>query len=138
MQNVAGPSTHSAFCNTQISGTLCAVGEYLFVGCGFAMAAALQPGPLQAFLFSRVTRSGWVRTLPAALAPVLSDGPIAALVLLVLVRVPAAAQAVLQAGGGVLLLYLAGAAYRDWRRDRDAPVHDAAASAPRTIAQAVA
>src|SRR5512141_216590 len=116
MQNVAGPSTHSAFCNTQISGTLCAVGEYLFVGCGFAIAAALQPGPLQAFLFSRVTRTGWVRTLPAALSPLLSDGPIAALVLLVLVQVPPTVQALLQAAGGVLLLYLATSAYRDWRR----------------------
>ncbi len=112
--------------------------EYLFVGCGFAVAAALQPGPLQAFLFSRAARSGWARTMPAAFAPLVSDVPVAALVLLVLVRVPHAVQALLQAAGGILLLYLATAAYRDWRRDADAPQHDEHASAPRTLGQAVA
>lgn len=112
--------------------------EYLFVGCGFAVAAALQPGPLQAFLFSRAVRTGWVRTLPAAFAPIFSDFPIAALVLLVLVRVPQTVQAALQVAGGVLLLYLALGAYRDWSRESDAGNRDVSASAPRTLAQAIA
>jgi threonine/homoserine/homoserine lactone efflux protein len=115
------------------------VRAYLFVGCGFGIAAALQPGPLQAFLFSRVTRAGWVRTLPAAFAPIFSDGPIAAFVLLVLVRVPQTVQAALQLAGGVLLLYLGIGAYRDWRRRAgESSEFDSAVSAPRTIAQAVA
>lgn len=56
---------------------------YLMLGGGLAFAAVLQPGPLQAFLLSRTIAHGWKRTLPAALSPVLSDLPIALLVLLV-------------------------------------------------------
>jgi threonine/homoserine/homoserine lactone efflux protein len=77
--------------------------EYLLIGGGFAFAAAIQPGPLQAFLLSSVAQKGWKRTLPASLSPLLSDGPIALLVLLVLNRVPETMGRVLQATGGVLL-----------------------------------
>ena len=55
---------------------------------GFAFAAALQPGPLQAYLLASVAQRGWKRTLPAALSPLLSDGPIILVVLLVLTRLP--------------------------------------------------
>ena len=47
-----------------------------------AFAAAIQPGPLQAFLLARVAAAGWKRTLPAVLAPLLSDIPIATLAVL--------------------------------------------------------
>jgi threonine/homoserine/homoserine lactone efflux protein len=114
------------------------VREYLFIGVGFGVAAALQPGPLQAFLFSRVTRAGWIRTLPAAFAPVISDTPIAALVLLVISRVPPGAQGLLQAAGGILLLYFARAAYREWRDEGDAQRQEQVLSAPRTLAHATA
>lgn len=62
--------------------------EFILIGSGFAFAAAIQPGPLQAFLLSSVAQKGYKRTLPASLAPLLSGGPIALLVLLVLNRVP--------------------------------------------------
>jgi len=78
--------------------------ENLVLGGGFAFAAAVQPGPLQAYLLSQVAARGWRRTLPAALAPLLSDGPIALLVLLVLGRLSVGAQQALRAAGGVLLL----------------------------------
>ena len=42
--------------------------ELMLIGGGFAFAAAVQPGPLQAFLLARVAADGWKRTLPAALA----------------------------------------------------------------------
>jgi len=90
--------------------------ESIFIGGGFAFAAAIQPGPLQAFLLASVAQKGWQRTLPAALSPLLSDGPIALLVLLVLNRFPQALSRVLQAAGGVFLIYLAWASYRQWRR----------------------
>ena len=60
----------------------------LLLGSGFAFAAAIQPGPLQAYLFSSVAQHGWKRTLPAAFTPILSDGPIILTVLLVLTRLP--------------------------------------------------
>ena len=88
--------------------------RYLVFGTTFAFAAAAQPGPFQAFLLSQALTRGWRRTLPAAFAPLLSDGPIIALVLLVLTRVPAWLVTVLQGLGGVFLLYLAFGAWKTW------------------------
>ncbi len=81
--------------------------SYLLLGSGFAFAAAIQPGPLQAYLLSSVAQRGWKRTLPAALSPLLSDGPIILIVLLILTRLPDSAARLLQAAGGLLLLYFA-------------------------------
>jgi threonine/homoserine/homoserine lactone efflux protein len=109
--------------------------EHLVFGSGFAFAAAVQPGPLQAFLLAQVVRNGWRRTLPAACAPLISDGPVALLVLLVLRHLPIGMNRMLQAAGGVLLLGFAVAAYRRWRRGPvDLP--DGQGAGPRTILQA--
>jgi threonine/homoserine/homoserine lactone efflux protein len=108
--------------------------EYLFLGSGFALAAGLQPGPLQAFLLSSVAHKGWKRTLPAAFSPLLSDGPVALLVLLVLNRFPESIRGFLQVAGGVFLIYLGWASYRQWKQpvaaDRSGD------SAPLTLLQA--
>ncbi len=109
--------------------------ESIVFGSSFAFAAAVQPGPLQAFLLARVAAAGWQRTLSAVLAPLISDIPIAVLVLLVLGRLPAGAQQGLRAAGGVLLLYLAWAAFRQLRRPPEAS-GAAPHSAPRTLLQA--
>ena len=111
--------------------------EYVLFGGGFALASGVQPGPLQAFLLSRVAESGWRRTLPASLAPLISDGPIALLVLLVLKRLPEEMGRLLQTAGGLLLLYLAVIAFRQWRR-QSGGVSDSGTPAPRTLLQAVA
>lgn len=89
--------------------------QYLLLGITYAFAAAVQPGPFQAFLLSQTLSRGWRRTLPAAFAPLISDGPIILLVLLVLSRVPAWLVTVLQGIGGVFLLYLALGAFKNWR-----------------------
>jgi threonine/homoserine/homoserine lactone efflux protein len=107
--------------------------ESLLVGGGFAFAAAIQPGPLQAFLVSRVAATGWRRTLPACLAPLLSDAPIAFLVLLVLGQLPATIQHLLRASGGALLLYLAVVAFRQWRHPGEP---ESRRSAPQTLFEA--
>jgi threonine/homoserine/homoserine lactone efflux protein len=111
--------------------------EYLLLGGGFALAAAAQPGPLQAFLLAQVAERGWRHTLPAALAPLLSDGPIAILAVLVLGRLPASLGRALEAAGGLLLLYLAWSAFREWRREAVAGALEPA-SPPRTLLQAAA
>jgi len=72
---------------------------YLFQGIGYGLAAASQPGPLQTYLVSQSVTRGWRRTLPAALAPLVSDGPIIALCLLVLSKVPAWLDRFLYIGG---------------------------------------
>ena len=88
---------------------------YLILGMTYAFAAAVQPGPFQTYLISQTLTNGWRRTIPAAFAPLLSDGPIIALVLLVLIRMPGWLVQVLQCAGGVFLLYLAVGAFNTWR-----------------------
>ncbi len=88
---------------------------YLFLGMTYAFAAAVQPGPFQTYLISQTLSNGWRRTMPAAFAPLLSDGPIIILVLLVLSRMPEWLVKVLQCVGGIFLLYLAIIAFITWR-----------------------
>jgi threonine/homoserine/homoserine lactone efflux protein len=107
----------------------------ILLGSGLAFAAAIQPGPLQAFFLSSVAQRGWRRTLPASFAPLISDGPIALLALFVLARVPATLSALLQAAGGLFLLYLAWSSFRDWQRWSE-PEDRAGKPAPRTLLQA--
>jgi threonine/homoserine/homoserine lactone efflux protein len=61
---------------------------YILQGIGYGLAAAAQPGPFQTYLISQALIKGWRRTVPAALAPLVSDGPIIALCLLVLSQLP--------------------------------------------------
>ncbi len=110
--------------------------EYAFIGGGFAFAAAVQPGPLQAFLIARVAADGWRRTLPAALAPLISDGPIALLILVVLHNVARGFESFLKGVGGLVFLFLAARAFVEWRHARSGET-PAAQSAPRTLLQAV-
>jgi len=88
---------------------------YLLLGATFAFAAVVQPGPLQAYLISQAASHGWRRTLPAAFSPLLSDGPIVVLAVLVLSRLPARLTEWLRAAGGVFVLYLAYGALKTWR-----------------------
>lgn len=109
--------------------------EYLLLGGGLAFAAVIQPGPLQAFLLARAVSTGWRRTLPAALSPVMSDGPIALVVLLVLGQLPVVGQQLLRGCGGLLLIYLAWSCVRQLREPA-AGTSEAPDSAPRTLLQA--
>lgn len=88
---------------------------YLILGMTYAFVAAVQPGPFQIYLISQTLSNGWHRTIPAAFAPLLSDGPIIALVLLILSHMPAWLVQVLQCAGGAFLIYLAVSAFKTWR-----------------------
>jgi threonine/homoserine/homoserine lactone efflux protein len=88
---------------------------YLILGMTYAFAAAVQPGPLQTYLVSQALSHGWRRTFPAAFSPLISDGPVIVLVLLVLSRVPAWLAQYLRCAGGVFVLYLAFSAAKTWR-----------------------
>jgi len=111
--------------------------EYIIIAGGFAFAAALQPGPLQAFLLSRVVADGWRHTLPAAFAPLISDGPIAILVLALLHNVTHGFESFLKGMGGVIFLYFAAKMFFEWRRVRLGTTTTTTQSAPRTLMQAV-
>ncbi len=85
---------------------------YLLQGLGYGGTAAAQPGPFQAYLLAQTLKNGLRSTLVAAFAPLLSDGPIVLLVLLVLTQMPDWFVSVLRFAGGFFLLYLAYKAYR--------------------------
>src|SRR3970040_1606771 len=88
---------------------------YIVQGIGYGFAAAVQPGPFQTYLISQTLTKGWKRPLPASLAPLISDGPIIALCLLVLSQVPAWLQRFLYVAGGLFILYLAYSACKTWK-----------------------
>lgn len=91
---------------------------YLTQGMILGGTAAAQPGPFQAYLLSQTLEKGWRRTLIAAFAPFISDGPIIFLMLFVLTRTPDWLLTGLQIAGGLFLLFLAWGAFRAFR---DAP-----------------
>ncbi|MCI0394489.1 MAG: LysE family translocator [Chloroflexi bacterium] len=90
--------------------------SYFLTGLNLGFPAAASPGPLQSFLLSQSLKNGWRRTLPAALAPLLSDGPIIVLVLLILSQIPAWFVRLLSVAGGLYAFYLAWGAYRAFRQ----------------------
>jgi threonine/homoserine/homoserine lactone efflux protein len=109
---------------------------YLLQGLGYGGAAAAQPGPFQAYLLSQTLKNGLRRTLVAALAPLLSDGPIVLLVLLVLTQMPDWFVAALRFGGGFFLLFLAYKAYRSAREMMATAVADLPAPKKQSIREA--
>lgn len=106
------------------------------LGASFAFAAAVQPGPFQAFIIARTMAGGWRRSWPLAFAPVISDGPIIALVLLVLSALPAWLLPVLRICGGGFLLFLARGTLVTWKSGAVTGVVDPSAG-ERTLAKAV-
>jgi threonine/homoserine/homoserine lactone efflux protein len=100
---------------------------YLIQGIGYGFAAAVQPGPFQTYLISQTLSNGWRQTLPAALAPLISDGPIIILTLVALSHVPVWFQRFLYIAGGLFILYLAYRASVAWRKfdEADMAVHSA-------------
>ncbi len=88
---------------------------YVLLGTGYGTAAAAQPGPFQAYLIAQALAYGWRRTLPAIMAPLLSDAPIIAVVLIFLTRIPGSLRIALHFLSGAFILYLAWSAYRQWR-----------------------
>ena len=109
--------------------------EYLLIGVGYALSASLQPGPLQAFFLAKIAQQGWRSTLPAAFAPLISDGPIALVAIVLLGFLPDNFRHILQLGGAVLLFYLAWSSIQSWRKPTPETDQDAQ-KAPQTILQA--
>ncbi len=87
---------------------------YLTLGITLGFAAAVQPGALT-YIISQTLKNGWRSTLPAAFAPLISDIPIATVILMVLSQVPAWLVQALRLAGGFFLLYLAYGAFQTWQ-----------------------
>ncbi len=92
-----------------------ALTTYFVFGITFAFAAAVQPGPFLTFLIAQTLKKGWRSTLPAAFAPVISDGPIILLSLLLLSTLSIRLVDGLRIGGGVFLMYLGYNAFNAFR-----------------------
>ena len=88
---------------------------YLFQGAVYGLTAASQPGSFQTYLVSQTLTRGWKRTLPAALAPLISDGPIILICVVLLSQVPDWLKRFLHIAGGLFILYLAYGAYKTWK-----------------------
>jgi threonine/homoserine/homoserine lactone efflux protein len=88
---------------------------YILQGVAYGFSGAVQPGPFQTYVISEALRKGWRRTLPAALSPLVSDGPIIALAVLLLSRLPTGWDRILYIVGGGFVMTLAWSAFRAWR-----------------------
>ncbi len=109
---------------------------YFLQAATIGFSAAVSPGPFQAYLLAHTLQYGLRRTLPTVAAPLITDGPIILIVLLVLTQAPAWLLRGLQIGGGLFLIYLAKGAFDTFRRP--ASVNAAAAySAGQSMLKAV-
>ena len=88
---------------------------YVLQGLALGFAAAVQPGPFMAYLVSQTLAHGFRRTWASAFAPLISDGPIITLALLVLVQMPPWLQRGLNLASGAFILYLAWGSFWQWR-----------------------
>lgn len=93
------------------------------------------PGPFQTYIISQTLKEGWRRTLPASFAPLVSDGPIIVLMVLLLTQTPAWFLDILQVAGGLYILWLAVSAFQSARalNPMEVPTD---ADAPQTLVKA--
>lgn len=89
---------------------------YFLQGATLALSATIMPGPFQAFLLAQSLKNGWKRTLPAAFAPLVTDGPVIGLVLFVLTQTPLWFLNIVRIGGGLFILYLSWEGFSAYRK----------------------
>ncbi len=89
---------------------------FLTQGIIFGLYASFLPGPMQAFLLSQIIRIGWKRTIPLALIPLASDGPVMLALFFLLSQLPIWFTHILRIVGGIFILYLAWDAYLTARK----------------------
>ncbi len=88
---------------------------YIIKAVGIGFSAGVTPGPLQAVFLSYAIKGGWRRAFPAAFAPLVSDGPVILIVMLMLNNIPSGFIRVLHIGGALFLLYLAWESFKAFR-----------------------
>lgn len=110
---------------------------YLMQGATLALAATLMPGPFQALLISYALRNGWKRTLPAAFAPLVTDGPVIVLVIFVLAKTPQWLLNILHVAGGLVILFFAWKVFASLK-ERGAHIKPMSKAARKTLVGAIA
>lgn len=90
---------------------------------GFGFAAGTSFGPLHNLLMNVTLARGWRHGLLIALSPLLTDGPIILLALLVLRELPAETVRYIEIAGGLAILWIA---WRGWQSYRQGAAEAAA------------
>jgi threonine/homoserine/homoserine lactone efflux protein len=90
--------------------------SYILAAAAIGFSAGVTPGPLQAVFLSYAIKGGWKKALPAAFAPLVTDGPVILLVLVILNNLPGGFLRALQIGGGIFILYLAWESFSAYRQ----------------------
>ena len=88
---------------------------YIIFGITYALAASLQPGPLQTYIISQTLTKGWKATISTAFAPIISDIPIFIIVFFLLTNLPPTFINVLRIIGGLFLFYLSYNTFLSWK-----------------------
>jgi len=91
------------------------VNYYIIFGVTYALAAALQPGPLQTYILSQTLNKGFRSSLPIAFAPIISDIPIFIVVFLIFNKMPPQFLNIIRIIGGLFLFYIAYKIYLSWK-----------------------
>lgn len=110
--------------------------DFLLQGLAIGLSAGISPGPLLILFLSKALQDGWRKTLPAAFAPLLSDGPIILLTVFILSALPEGYLDFLRVAGGLFLLYLGWKTVRDSEAEPDAPRSQKQASSFSTLRSA--
>jgi len=84
-------------------------------GISLGFSAGAMPGPFQSYLISLTLANGWRRSIILILTPLLADGPIILLAVVLLKGLPPQFIRLIQVIGGLYLLWIAYAAYRRFR-----------------------
>ncbi len=95
-------------------------------GMGIGFSAGMTPGPLQVFLLTQTLQNGWRHAIWIIFSPLLSDGPIVALILLALQSASGGLLRAVSLVGGGFILYLAWGLWKQIRAGDFAPPVDAA------------
>ncbi len=102
-------------------------------GVSLGFSAGAIPGPFQSYLISTTLSLGWRKSLIVILTPLISDGPIILLAVVLLKGFSPELIRIIQLVGGVYLLWLA---YSAWKRLRNrATLTEEAPTQRRTLGQ---
>lgn len=105
-------------------------------GISLGFSAGAMPGPLQSYLISQTLANGWRKSIIVILSPLITDGPIILLAVVLLKQLPPELIRLIQVVGGLYLLWIA---YGAWRRFRSGTTLDTAAQPQsRTLSQGLA
>lgn len=94
--------------------------NYFLQAAALGFAAAVSPGPFQAYLISQSLLGGWRRGALVAFAPLITDAPIILFSLFVLERLPDDMLRIISLAGALFVFYLAGGLLKSWRTGSEA------------------